>query len=110
MRSYVIDEISNTDIHKIDSFLRQHAIRSSLDRIFWVQLPDMLLTETQSRHPDCQPHVFAIELGPDWVRLEMFIRSLKNLRCSCPGYCTPEQMKFILEFAHQMVEQTGIRT
>jgi hypothetical protein len=110
MRSYLIDEISSADMEGILSFLRKKALRSSLDRIFWIQLPDELLTDMQSAHHDCQPHVFAIELGLDWVKLEMFIRSLKNLQCSCPGYCDTEQSNFVLGFAQTMILETGIRT
>lgn len=110
MKSYVIDEISAADMEKIRSFLRRYATRSSLNNIFWLQLPDDLLTAMQIGHRECRPHVFAIELGHNWVRLEMFIRSLTGLRCPCQGYCNTQQLNYIIEFAHRMVEKSGIQT
>lgn len=110
MKSYMIDEISSADMEKVQSFLRRHALRSSLDRIFWIQIPDPLLSKIQRKHRECRPHVFAVELGDDWIRLELFIRSLQNLHCSCPGYCNRDQLNFVVEFAQGMVERTGIRT
>jgi len=110
MRAYLIDEISTTDMKKITGFLGEHAMRSSLSKIFWVKIPDDLLSSVQYTHHDCQPHVFAVELGDHWIKLEFYVRSLKSMRCSCPGYCTEEQRNYIIHFAHNMIEQLGIRT
>jgi hypothetical protein len=110
MRGYLIDELSPSNIQKIREFLREHAIRSSLDHIFWVRIPDDLLSETQFQHSKCRPHVFAVELGQDWVKLELFVRTLKSMRCDCPGYSTPQQRNFILNFADGMIEQLNIDT
>ena len=110
MRGYLIDELSPSNIQKIREFLREHAIRSSLDHIFWERIPDDLLSETQFQHSKCRPHVFAVELGQDWVKLELFVRTLKSMRCDCPGYSTPQQRNFILNFADGMIEQLNIDT
>jgi len=110
MRTYLIDELSPSKIEKIREFLGEHAIRSSLDQIFWVRIPDDLLSEMQFQHSKCKPHVFAVELGQDWVKLELFVRTLKNMRCDCPGYCTGQQRNFILNFTDGMIEQLKIDT
>ena len=110
MRSYLIDEISPSDMDKISGFLKKNAIKSNLGQILWVQMPDDLLSDIQTEHRNCQPHVFAVELGSDWIKLEFFVRSLKNMRCICLGYCTHPQRDFIIDFAHGMIEQLGIKT
>ena len=110
MRSYLIDEISLSDMKKVKEYLKQNALRSDLEAIFWVQLPEEHLRDIQYQHRDCQPHVFAIELGNDWIKLEFFIRNLKNLQCTCSGYCSPQQRDFILNFAHTIINDLGIRT
>ena len=110
MRTYLIDELSPSKTEKIREFLEEHAIRSNLDQIFWVRIPDDLLSEMQFQHSQCKPHVFAVELGSDWVKLELFVRTLKNMRCDCPGYCTGQQRNFILNFADGMIEQLNIDT
>jgi hypothetical protein len=110
VRSYLIDEISPSDMEKIAGFLKSNSFSSKLDQLYWVKLSDDLLDENQFLHRDCQPHVFAVELGPNWVKLEFLIRSLKSMRCTCPGYASKRQMEFIIRFAHNMIEQLDIRT
>ncbi len=110
MRTYLIDELSPSKTEKIREFLEEHAIRSSLDQIFWVRIPDDLLSEMQFQHSQCRPHVFAVELGSDWVKLELFVRTQKGMRCDCPGYCTGQQRNFILNFADGMIKQLSIDT
>jgi len=110
MRYYLIDEISYSDMEKINKFLKQNAIRSELEKLFWVKIPADLLNDIQFQHVECGPHVFAVELGTDWIRMEFFIRNQKDLRCTCQGYCTPLQRNFVLNFAQKTIEDLGIRT
>jgi len=110
MRSYLIDEISPQDMEKISNFLKKNAVSSSLEKVFWIQIPDELLTEIQLQHKDCRPHMCALELGRDWIKLELYVRSLKNMRCTCAAYCTAKQRDFIIAYANKMIEELGVRT
>lgn len=110
MRAYLIDEVPVHEMEQVRDFLKKHAIRSSLDQIFWVRIPDDLLTEMQFLHTQCQPHVFAVELGVDWIKLEFFVRTLESMRCECPAYCTPTQRDYILRFGDGIIEQLKIHT
>ncbi len=110
MRSYFIDEIPPSHMEKINAYLNEHALNSDLKEIFWVRLPEDLLTEIQSRHRDCHPYVFAIELGRDWIKAECLIRSLNNMKCEAQAYCDPRQWDFITEFIHGIIMDLGIQT
>jgi hypothetical protein len=110
MRAYLIDEIDPPDMQKLTGFLKENAMKSSLDNLFWIRIPDDILSETQFEHHSCRPHVFAVELGRDWLKLELFVRSLKTMQCTCPAYATPQQKDFIINFAHHMIDQLGIKT
>lgn len=110
MRAYLIDEISPSDMEKINGFLKKNAVPSSLNQIFWVRIPGDLLSSSQFEHSGCQPHVFAVELGSNWVKLEFLVRSLKNMHCTCQGYCTQSQQEYIINFTHGMLERLVIRT
>ena len=110
MKAYLIDEIGNSDMEKIKGYLTHHAMKSGMDGIFWVKVPSDVLSEGQRQHEACQPHVFAVELGPDFVKIEFYIRSLVTMRCTCPGLSTPDQRDFILRFADGMIDQLHIRT
>ena len=110
MRAYLIDEISASDMKKITLFLKENSAQSSLDAIFWVEIPEKLLTRWQVEHRNCKPHVFAIETGDNWVKAEFFVRSLKSMQCECQNYSSPGQMEFILKFVHGMIDTLSIRT
>ena len=110
MRAYLIDEISPPDMQKFTGYLKENAIKSSLDNLFWIRIPDDILSEIQFEHRNCRPHVFAVELGKDWLKLELFVRTLKTMKCTCPAYATPQQKDFIINFAHHMIDQLGIKT
>ncbi|MCF8061216.1 MAG: hypothetical protein K9M82_01760 [Deltaproteobacteria bacterium] len=103
MRAYLIDELSRRDISGIADFLNRNAMRSALEGVFWGRVPEDILSEQQYAHRKCRPHVFAIELGEDWIKLEFFLRSLEDMRCPCAGYATRQQRDFIIEFAHAML-------
>ena len=110
MRSYLIDEITPSHMEKITAYLKEYALRSDLNEIFWVRLPEDLLTKIQSKHHNCQPFVFAIELGKDWFKAECLIRSLQNMKCEAQAYCDAKQWVFITEFVHGIISELGIQT
>ncbi len=110
MKAYLIDEISSSDMKKIHTFFKENTTPSSLDGIFWVEIPEDLLGGIQFEHAHCKPHVFAVELGDHWVKAEFFVRSLTGMRCECQDYCTPQQQTFILSFIQGMIETLGIKT
>jgi hypothetical protein len=110
MRQYVLDEIRRADIPRIREYLHEHALAAGLEGIWWVNLPEDLLSPEQFSHQDCRPYRFAVELGDDFVRFEFLIRSLQALRCACIDYATRMQRDFILAFADRLVEDLALRT
>jgi hypothetical protein len=110
MRYYLIDEISPSHMRGAKEFLKKTAEISSLESLFWVRFPSDLLTEAQYAHKACQPHVFAVETGPNWIKFEFFVRTLSSMRCTCPAYCSRQQRDFVISFANSMIEELGIAT
>ena len=110
MKSYWIDEISAPDMEKTREELERISTRSGVENLYWIALPDDLLGETQLSHQECRPHVFALELGPDWIRLELFVRNLRRMSCPCDACFTPSQVLFAMNFADRMLERLDVRT
>ncbi|MGQ9688648.1 MAG: hypothetical protein ACUVXF_07690 [Desulfobaccales bacterium] len=110
MRQYLLDEISRSDYPRLRDYLSEHAQASGLQDIWWVDLPEDLLSPDQFEHHDCQPFRFAIELGDTYLRIEFLIRSRNTMRCSCIDYATRSQRDFILAFADRLVEELGLKT
>jgi len=110
MRQYLLDEIGRKDIPRIKDYLQDHALASNLEGVWWVDLPEDLLSQEQFEHQDHRPYRFAVELGEDFVRFEFLIRSEKTMRCACIGYATRGQRDFIIAFADRLVEDLALRT
>lgn len=108
MISYLVEEISSRDLKRIAGFLEEYAFPSKVEGIYWVKVPQDILSRKQYSHPACAPHVCAVELGRDWVKMEFFVRSLKKMRCTCPGAATEQQREFITAFVHGMLDELGI--
>ncbi|NPA95647.1 MAG: hypothetical protein GXO58_09510 [Thermodesulfobacteria bacterium] len=108
MRQYVVDELRSEEIEKITSYLEKSCERSALDNLFWLKLPDDILTPTQYGHKDCGPFCVGIEVTEDKMIIEMLIRSRKKLRCNCISYATNQQRQFILNFADTLLKEAGI--
>ncbi len=110
MRSYALDEISGPDLGKIRGYLEQRIERSSLEDLYWLELPAGMLEGVQVEHQDCQPYCTAVELGDRFVKFELLIRSRVNHRCRCARYAERAQREFVIAFAEEMVRHLGIRT
>jgi hypothetical protein len=110
MRAYLIDEITSSDMKRITACLEKSAVRSGIEKLFWIEMPEGMLTRAQLAGRDRAPLVFAAELGPDWIKLEFFLRDLQDLRSPSAGYCTAEQRDFIIDYAHRIIESLGVKT
>ena len=110
MKSYLIDEIGAADLERIRQFLSEKAITSGLDTLFWVKIPDSLLTPLQQQHLPCQPHVFAVEIGQKFAKAELYLRTLREMRCPCQDCCTPSQVDFVMEWVNDMLKDLSIST
>lgn len=108
MKAYFLDEITSEHMNKITEFLKGNASRSTMEQVFWVKLPEDLLSPLQFQHTACQPHVFAVEVGADWVKLEFLVRSLETMKCDCAAYCTEPQRDYIINFADRMLDQLEV--
>jgi hypothetical protein len=110
LKSYFVDEIGVADAPRIRHFLNTEAIRSGIDTLFWVKVAPTLLTPLQNEHISCQPHVFAVETGDRFLKAELYLRTLRDMRCPCQGHCTPQQASFIIEWVDEMLKDLSIRT
>ncbi len=108
MRQYVIDELNRDAMERVRQYLDAHCEKSGLDNLFWLKIPEDMLSSDQYTHKKCQPHCAGIEIGDQFVCFEMLVRSRNSLKCSCIAYATPQQRQFILSFADRLTEETGI--
>ena len=108
MRQYLIDELRPDAVKRVQKYLSEHCEKSTLDSLYWLQIPDDMLSPEQYTHKECQPHCAGIEVGDRFVSFELLVRSRNSLKCNCIAYATPQQRQFILSFADRMAEETGV--
>ena len=108
MKYYLIDEIRSSDIGKIEVCLQQDTEATDFDKVFWIKIPDNLLTSEQSNQH--KPFVIAIESGNDWVKAELFVRSLENFTGKYQGYCNTAQANFVMEYINNIIQKLNITT
>jgi hypothetical protein len=109
MKQYVIDQLRESDYHRIADYLKENLECTALDGIYWMNLPEHLYGETQRQHTECQPFYFAVSLDRTQVAFEWLIRSRQALRCSCLAYANAQQREHIIHFADAMLEKLNIR-
>lgn len=106
MRQYVIDELDSETIERVRNYLDSHCEKSALGNLYWLRIPDDMLSPDQYSHGSCQPHCVGIELGDRFVNFEMLVRSRNSLKCNCIAYVTPQQRQFILSFIDRLTGET----
>jgi len=104
MRQFVLDEIPPQRMEEIESYLKEKAVPSGLEKIFWLEIPPDLLSLVQREHKECGPHYLAVEMGKNFLKFEFLVRSRKRLRCACVQYATQDQEIFLLNFVHSLIQ------
>ena len=108
MKQYVIDELRPEDHVKLKDYLDQNFRASGIPGLYWIWLKEDLRTEIQSRHRQCRPHYFAIELEENRVSCELLVRSRQKVRCSCIGYADRQQRTWLIELMDAVFEKLAI--
>lgn len=108
MRQYVIDELSKEERANIESYLKRTLKSGPVADLYWLEVPQDLLSGDQREHGDCGPFFFAIELEEESACFELLIRSQSNLHCSCIAYATSSQREFVLRFVDKMLDEEQI--
>ena len=108
MRQYVIDQLGREERANIESYLNRTLKSGPVEGLYWIEVPQDLLSGEQLGHEECGPFFFAVELEAESVCFELLIRSQSNLHCSCIAYATPSQRDFVLRFVDQMLAEEHI--
>jgi hypothetical protein len=110
MRQLLVDEIPRPKMKAVESYLGEKAVPSGMEKIFWLEIPDHLLSLLQKEHKDCGPHYLAVEVGQAFVKFEFLVRCRNRFRCDCIAFATPDQESYLLEFARTMIRELEITT
>ncbi|MDR0881331.1 MAG: hypothetical protein LBP55_02130 [Candidatus Adiutrix sp.] len=122
MRSIFFDELLEPEANAVLEYLDREAVPSGLNNLYWLPLPRDLWNETQIQAQrekgrtwtgadnglaDDDGYRLAVELGPDWVRFELLIRSESLLNIG-GGQADERQTLFVLRWADEMARQINL--
>jgi len=109
MRSYYIDELNPADMQRLLPHLEAKGLRGSMQGIYWLALPESVLSEEQRSHMgECWPFVASLEAGDGWIKVELLIRGRGKLRCSCIEYASTEQRNWLIAQVDAMLGELSI--
>jgi hypothetical protein len=110
MRSLLIDELMPADVENLAEHLDRTFNPSTLEGVYWLELPPDLLAGDQIEHRQCGPYRVAMVLEEESLRLELLVRAQESLHCSCTAYATPAQRAFLIDYVDRLIEELGLRT
>ncbi len=108
MKQYLIDELRLEDYEKIKQYLDDFFKPGPIKGIYWLTIPEGILTETQRSHTDCQPHYFAVELDEQNFSCGLLVRTASSIRCHCISYANVEQRNWLIDTIDSIMEQNQI--
>jgi hypothetical protein len=108
MRLYLIEDIYPEHMERIKQALDGRGLVSAIEGLYWLPVPKDMLGEEQRSHTDCGPHCLALELGKDWLRLELLVRGRSTLRCSCIAYARPELRAHMIDWLDTLLKELDV--
>ena len=110
MKAYRIDELSPDDIRKITDRLTAMGLASELRNLFWLPVPDSMLSPEQKEHePICGPYVRALEALDDAISLEFLVRAKNKISCRCVRYASMDLVFHMMKYVDDMLQELHIR-
>lgn len=101
MRSYLIEDVHESNAGRIVAALDARDWRGPIEGIWYLPVPEELLEPEQRDHlPECGPYMMALELIERIevcdFKLELLVRARNRMRCSCVAYASPRQREWII--------------
>jgi hypothetical protein len=110
MKALFIDELRLKEIKNVEDYLINNTITSHIQGLYWLILPEEILTEEQIKIQKNQgPLKTAIEVGKTWVKFELLIRttSIENIGSS---YVNDKQLIYIYNYVNNIIKLLNITT
>lgn len=109
MRCYLIDELTDEEVARIGDFLGRRGWAGSLKGIYYLPVPEDMLSPEQAAHLDkCGNYFMPLETGDGWVRLELLVRARSILRCSCVSYAQAPLREHMINTLDNLIRELDI--
>ncbi len=114
MRSILYDELVKPEVEAVTDYLERHSVPSGIENLYWLPLPKELWNRAQAQGQEEEGwgddeggYRLAVEVGTDWVRFELLVRSESLLNIG-GGLTDERQSMYILRWADQMAQKLNL--
>lgn len=108
MKQYVIDELRIEDYQKVKNYLDEHCIPATFSGVYWMTVPEEILTDLQKTHVECQPYYIGIELDENQLSCGLLVRASGNIRCHCIAYTNEDQRNWLVNTIDSVMDHIGV--
>lgn len=109
MRYYVVDDINEDHLKLLADTLKDRGLASSMPGLFWLPIPEKLLSPIQKDHlAECGPYAAALEIVRDGLKLELLARARGRMRCECVSYAPPALRDHLMDQVNALLDELGI--
>jgi hypothetical protein len=110
MKQYVVDELRPGEADKITGYLNKAFGPPEFSSLFWIPVPEAILSPVQAGHKSCQPFYFVVDVNESQLSCELLVRTRSVIRCNCIGYADRRQRDWLLSYIDSVFEQLEIIT
>lgn len=94
---YVCEELEQALTARLQQQLRQLGCSSALEDVFWLPVPNSLLSPLQKEHMEqCGPYGLALVVEESSFSLEFLVRASNALHCNCTAPASSELRAYAL--------------
>jgi len=106
----VIDELRPGEADRLKDYFQGAFGPPEMGNLFWIPVPEDLLSETQLAHKACRPFYFVVELDDDRLTCELLVRTRAVIRCDCIRYAGAGQREWLISTIDTVFDKLGIIT
>lgn len=109
MRTYSIDQLRDADTKIFRERLTEAGLQGGIAGIFWLPVPDSLLTATQMEHKsECGPYYLALDVDDEALHLELLVRGMGRITCQCVSFASEALRDHMIAYVEDSLRELDI--
>lgn len=106
MKEEILFPCSVVQLAKIKSYFNQLEFASSIPDLYWLPVPEEMLTELQADHlASCGPYALALEITDEGLVLEALVRAQNQLHCECIAFADEQLVQHMRDYLNLILLQ-----
>lgn len=109
MRVYLVEDLPPELCRRLADFAVERGYASSLEGLFWLPVPESLWSSLQREHAArCGPYAVSLEIGEDFLRLELLVRARNRLHCDCVAPANSDTRQALIDHLEGLIAECNL--